>query len=187
MIRPYIIKVKKVGDRTAVTIKSFRQNADLSMVGVLLTVLVLVLILLSISISEMVSGKSSAGGIIILTIIIILAAAFLFKDQLILFSLDSGERKMAKILADFIWQNRLYSENHIHEIDYAISILYRFEGTQFIVSLDAMGTGFAKEIQEKDVAIQSLFSQFRLVDKRIFSDRTDYVFSRQGDQRIYVN
>lgn len=187
MIRPYIIKVKKVGDRTAVTIKSFRQNADLSMVGVLLTVLVLVLILLSISISEMVSGKSSAGGIIILTIIIILAAAFLFKDQLILFSLDSGERKMAKILADFIWQNRLYSENHLREIDYAIEASYHFAGTNFVISLNALGTGFSKEIQEKDIALQSLLPQFRLVDKRIFSDRTEYVFISVKDNRIYVN
>lgn len=187
MIRPYITKVKRIGERTAVTIKSFRQNVDLSMIGVLLTVLILVFVLLSISISQILGGKSSGVGTIVLIIIIISAVAFLFKDQLMLFSFDREERKLIRKLADFIWQNRLYSENHRYEIDYAVIASYRFEGTKLIISLNAVGTGFSKEIQEKEISLQSLVPQLRLIDKRIFSDRTEYVFSKEGDNRIYVN
>lgn len=187
MIRPYLIKIRKNGYQTNITIRSFRTNADISIFGVLMITLVITLFLLATSISRMVGGKSGNSEMVVFLFVVITAVVYVFRDKLKLMRMDRGDRKMIKALADFIWQNNLYSENHLHEIDYAIIASYRFEGTKLIISLDARGTGFAKEIQEKEISLQSLVPQFRLVDKRIFSNRTEYVFTSEGDNRIYVN
>lgn len=184
MFKVYYPVVRKCGDETVVSIKTHRGNGDLELAFAGISALSFVFIVLSLI--QIFKGK---GGNEIIAFIFLWTAttAFLLRDRIALLRVDKSERGTIRKLADFIWQNRLYSLNELGEIDYAVQASYKFEGTDLVISLNAIGTEYAKQIQEKEIALQSLFPRLRFVDKRIFNDRTDYVFTLERDNRIYVN
>ena len=181
----YFTKVNKYGNTTYVTICSMRKG--ILSIPLIVSMVLAFLLLSTLSVRAFNPNTNSYGLSIVAFVVIAIVLIIAFRDSLSIMLMEKGERTMINKLSKFIYQNHLYMRNQFNEIDYSIEMSFRFEDNRLVISLNALGTDFSKEIQEKEIALQSLFPMLRYVDKHTNADATEYYFVPESDNRIYVN
>lgn len=184
----YTPNVTTYGDEKEVSIKS-NKLYEINMMAAIIMIVSVMIIVFSIALHiyyPKVRIDSGIGGSLAF---IAGTLVYLNRDKIFYFfkGYDKWDQQMINGLSHFLWANRAYVVDTANRITDSVIASYRLDGTDVIISLNAHGLPYSQAIQEMEVQLSSLFSGLRYVDKQIYSEKTDYIFSTLKNQRVQVD